>query len=93
MSWAEQARPWPPVLEDHAVLTPWRPMHPEDLAELREAVGLGPCEGIECEARSLETGRRELVTAFRPMVAPQVRVDGEARARLDGVRRAMGGGA
>lgn len=87
-----RGQPWPPALEDHAILEPWRPMHPEDLAELRERAGLGPCEGIECIARSRETGRRELVTALRPAVAAApVRAD-DVRERVEAVRRVIGGG-
>lgn len=57
---------WPPRLPDHVMLGPWRPMHPDDLAELRERVGLGPCEAIECETLHPERKVRQLVTAFRP---------------------------
>lgn len=58
---------WPPRLEDHAQLTPWRAVPAEDVESIRAAVPtMGPCEAVECVARSLRTHRRELVLAFRP---------------------------
>lgn len=66
-------------------------MHPEDLAELRDRARLGPCEGIECEARHLETNKRETLMQLRPLLAPPARAEGEARERLEEVRRAIGG--
>lgn len=82
---------WPPLLPDHAILSPWRPMHPDDLAQLREEARLGPCEGIECTARHLESNKLEIVTQLRPIIAPPARAGSDdARARLAEVRRAMG---
>lgn len=58
---------WPPTLPDHLIVERWRPIHPEDLAELRAAVGLGDVEAIECIAVDQERHVRELVTALRPI--------------------------
>lgn len=83
---------WPPVLADHAILSPWRPMHPDDLAQLREDARLGPSEGIECTARHLETNKVEIVLQLRPIIPQPARArSDDARARLDEVRRAIGG--
>jgi hypothetical protein len=62
---------WPPELSDHVILSPWRPVPPEQLEDLRAECGLGPCEAMECIARSIESGKRELVTVFRPLSEAQ----------------------
>jgi hypothetical protein len=67
-------------------------MHPDDLAQLREEASLGPCEGIECTARHLETNKVEILLQLRPLIAPPVRAEPAARAHLDEIRRVMGGG-
>lgn len=83
---------WPPPLPDHVLIDRWRPMHRADLAELRERVGLEPCEAIECVAVDPVRKVRQLVTAFRPV--RQARQDSPQRpARpsdvFEAVRRAQ----
>lgn len=88
-----RSAPWPPPLPEGLVIEePWAPMHPEDLAQMRDRHDLGPCEAIECIARNLETGKRELVTQFRPIpTAAPVRAS-DAREQVESIKRALGGG-
>lgn len=58
---------WPPVLEDHQLLSSWRELPPTELERIRAIVG--PCEALECAARVRDTGVREFVLALRPAEA------------------------